>query len=128
MEHRVFETLQGSLSPEANTRMGSELNLKQLELDSTFSLALSNVALTEEAGLPVRQAAIVQLRGYIGRHWSIASAKYEPGPIPDQEIKSQVRERVFSLLSSGDGKLRAAAAAVVAGMARYDWPDEWPQL
>ncbi|KAJ1884819.1 hypothetical protein LPJ66_010425, partial [Kickxella alabastrina] len=121
-------SLQGSLSPEANTRMGSELNLKQLELDSTFSLALSNVALAEEAGLPVRQAAIVQLRGYIGRHWSIASAKYEPGPIPDQETKSQVRESVFSLLSSGDGKLRAAAAAVVAGMARYDWPDEWPQL
>ncbi|KAJ1724296.1 hypothetical protein LPJ53_001448 [Coemansia erecta] len=128
MENNVFEALQGSLSPETNTRMRSELNLKQLELDTMFSLAVSNVALAEEAGLPVRQAAILQLRGYISRHWSIASTKYEPGPIPSQEIKSQVREKAFALLSSSDGKLRAAAAAVVAGMARYDWPDEWPQL
>ncbi|KAJ1805539.1 hypothetical protein LPJ75_005282, partial [Coemansia sp. RSA 2598] len=116
------------LSPETNLRMRSELKLKQLELDAGFSLAVSNVALAEDAGLAVRQAAVVQLRGYVGRHWSIASARYEPGPIPDQDTKGHVRERVFSLLSSNNGKLRTAAAALIAAMARYDWPDEWPQL
>ncbi|KAJ2601154.1 hypothetical protein GGF39_001395 [Coemansia sp. RSA 1721] len=128
MEREAFEALQGSLSPETNLRMRSELKLKQLELDAGFSLAVANVSLAEEAGLPVRQAAIVQLRGYIGRHWSIASTKYEPGPVPDQDTKGHVREKVFSLLSSNNGKLRTAAAAVIASMARYDWPDEWPQL
>ncbi|KAJ1812898.1 hypothetical protein LPJ56_005347, partial [Coemansia sp. RSA 2599] len=128
MEREAFEALQGSLSPETNLRMRSELKLKQLELDAGFSLAVSNVALAEDAGLAVRQAAVVQLRGYVGRHWSIASARYEPGPIPDQDTKGHVRERVFSLLSSNNGKLRTAAAALIAAMARYDWPDEWPQL
>ncbi|KAJ1663730.1 hypothetical protein IW140_004664 [Coemansia sp. RSA 1813] len=128
MEHRVFEALQGSLSPEANARMNSELALKQLELESNFSLAITNVALASQAEIPIRQAAIVQLRGYVSRHWSIGSAKYEPGPIPEQQLKSQVREKVFALLISDDRKLRNVAAAVVASMAKYDWPDEWPQL
>ncbi|KAJ2557242.1 hypothetical protein EV175_001461, partial [Coemansia sp. RSA 1933] len=128
MEHSIFEALQGSLSPDANTRMNSELALKQLELDSSFSLAIANVALASQAEIAIRQAAIVQLRGYVGRHWSIGSAKYEPGPIPEQQLKSQVREKAFSLLTSDDRKLRNVAAAVIASMAKYDWPDEWPQL
>ncbi|KAJ1800059.1 hypothetical protein LPJ59_001380 [Coemansia sp. RSA 2399] len=128
MEREVFEALHGSLSPEANTRMNSELALKQMELESNFSLAIVNVALASQAGISIRQAAIVQLRGYVGRHWSIGSAKYEPGPIPEQQLKSQVREKAFSLLTSDDRKLRNVAAAVVASMAKYDWPDEWPQL
>ncbi|KAJ2001846.1 hypothetical protein H4R26_003908 [Coemansia thaxteri] len=128
MEHHVFEALQGCLSAEPNMRMRSELALKQLELNTEFSLAVASIALASAAGPAVQQAAIVQLRGYIGRHWSIGSAKYEQGPIPDQQIKCQVREKVFALLSSDDRKLRTAAAAAIAGLARYDWPDEWPQL
>ncbi|KAJ2742480.1 hypothetical protein GGI20_004454 [Coemansia sp. BCRC 34301] len=128
MEHQIFEVLQGCLSAEPNTRMRAELSLKQLELNVEFSPAIANIALASEAGPAVRQSAIVQLRGYIGRHWSIGSAKYEQGPIPDQQLKWQVRERAFSLLTSDDRKLRAAAAAAVAAMARYDWPDEWPHL
>ncbi|KAJ1814893.1 hypothetical protein LPJ60_005900, partial [Coemansia sp. RSA 2675] len=128
MEHQVFEVLQGCLSDEPNMRMRAELALKQLELNVEFSPAMANIALASEAGPAVRQAAIVQLRGYIGRHWSIGSSKYEHGPIPDQNLKCQVRERVFTLLTSDSRKLRTAAAATVAVMARYDWPDEWPQL
>ncbi|KAJ2040280.1 hypothetical protein H4S03_001119 [Coemansia sp. S3946] len=128
MEHQVFEVLQGCLSEEPNTRMRAELALKQLEQNVEFSPAIANIALASEAGPAVRQAAIVQLRGYIGRHWSIGSAKYEQGPIPDQQLKCQVREKAFTLLTSDNRKLRTAAAATIASMARYDWPDEWPQL
>ncbi|KAJ2515298.1 hypothetical protein H4217_005258 [Coemansia sp. RSA 1939] len=128
MEHAIFEALHGSLSPEAHTRVNSELALKQLELETDFSLAIINVALSGHADISIRQAAIVQLRGYVGRHWSIGSAKYEPGPIPDQQLKSQVREKAFSLLVNDNRKLCSVAAAVVASMAKYDWPDEWPQL
>ncbi|KAJ2803859.1 hypothetical protein H4S07_004368, partial [Coemansia furcata] len=128
MEHQVFEMLQGCLSDEPNTRMRAELAIKQLELNVEFSTAMANIALASEASLAVRQAAIVQLRGYIGRHWSIGSAKYEQGPIPDQQLKCQVREKTFMLLTSDNRKLRTAAAATIAVMARYDWPDEWPHL
>ncbi|KAI8323965.1 ARM repeat-containing protein [Martensiomyces pterosporus] len=128
MEAQVFEALQGSLSAEPNTRMRSELNLKQLEHSDEFSLAAANVALAAEVRTAVRQAAIVQIRGYVNRHWSIGSTRYEPGPIPNQQTKSQVREKVFSLLTSSDRKIRTASAAVVSSMARYDWPDEWPLL
>ncbi|PIA12790.1 ARM repeat-containing protein, partial [Coemansia reversa NRRL 1564] len=44
------------------------------------------------------------------------------------ETKAQVRQKVFELLTSNNSRLRSAAAAVVASMAVYDWPDEWPQL
>ncbi|KAJ2159428.1 hypothetical protein GGF46_003027 [Coemansia sp. RSA 552] len=128
MEQQVFEALQGTLSAESSARMEGELALKRLELDTGFSLAAANIALASEAGPAIRQAAMVQIRSYVGRHWSIGSARYEEGPIPDQQIKAQVRQKVFSLLVCDDRKLRIGAAAVVASMAIYDWPDEWPQL
>ncbi|KAJ2139617.1 hypothetical protein IW139_000417 [Coemansia sp. RSA 353] len=128
MEQHVFEALQGTLSADDTVRQNSEQALKRLELDTGFPLAAANIALADEAGLAERQAAIVQIRGYVSRHWSIGSAKYEPGPIPDQQAKAQVREKVFLLLTSANRKLRMVAAAVVANMAVYDWPDEWPQL
>ncbi|KAJ2318097.1 hypothetical protein IWW52_002754 [Coemansia sp. RSA 2704] len=128
MERQVFEALQGTLSADDATRRTSEQALDQLEQNTGFALAAVNVALAEEAGPAVRQAAVVQLRGYVGRHWSIGSTKYVPGPIPDQQAKAQVREKVFSLLVCSDRRLRAVAAAVVAAMAQFDWPDEWPQL
>ncbi|KAJ2357777.1 hypothetical protein H4S01_006424, partial [Coemansia sp. RSA 2610] len=98
MERQVFEALQGTLSADDATRRTSEQALDQLEQNTGFALAAVNVALAEEAGPAVRQAAVVQLRGYVGRHWSIGSTKYVPGPIPDQQAKAQVREKVFSLL------------------------------
>ncbi|KAJ2827011.1 hypothetical protein IWW50_002095, partial [Coemansia erecta] len=128
MERQVFEALQGTLSADDAVRRSSEQLLKQLELDTGFSLAAANVALADEAGLAVRQAAMVQIRGYVNRHWSIGSVKYEAGPIPDQQAKAQVREKVFSLLTDANRKLRTVSAAVVANMALFDWPDEWPQL
>ncbi|KAJ1735343.1 hypothetical protein LPJ61_000591 [Coemansia biformis] len=128
MERQLYEALRGTLSAEDGVRTRSELALRQLEQDTQFPLAAATVAMADEAGLAVRQAAAVQLRGYVGRHWTLASAHYEPGPIPDQQIKAQVRERAFALLVCSDSKLRSVAAAVVAGMAVHDWPDEWPQL
>lgn len=129
MDKQIFEALQGILSAEANTRMRSELNLKQLELNVEYSLVAASIALENSVELAVRQVALVHIRGYISRHWSIGAAKYEEGPIPDQRIKAQVREKVMAILASNDNrKLRLAAAAVVASMAKYDWPDEWPQL
>ncbi|KAJ2345066.1 hypothetical protein GGF43_005311, partial [Coemansia sp. RSA 2618] len=117
MERQVFEALQGTLSADDAVRRSSEQLLKQLELDTGFSLAAANVALADEAGLAVRQAAMVQIRGYVNRHWSIGSVKYEAGPIPDQQAKAQVREKVFSLLTDANRKLRTVSAAVVANMA-----------
>ncbi|KAI9482289.1 hypothetical protein LPJ78_002361 [Coemansia sp. RSA 989] len=128
MEQQLFEALQGTLSADAGIRHQSEQTLKQLELDARFSLAAANVALTDAVEAALRQAAVIQIRRYVGRHWSIGSAKYESGPIPGQDIKAQVREKVFSLLTHSNRKLRMAAAATVASMAQFDWPDEWPQL
>ncbi|KAJ2719494.1 hypothetical protein GGI07_005192 [Coemansia sp. Benny D115] len=128
MEHQILEALQGALSPESTTRTRSEQALKQMELDVSYSLGLANIARQENIAAALRQSALLQLRGYIERHWSIGATKYETGPIPSQELKSKVREHVFSLLASSSGKLRSAAAASVASMARYDWPDEWPGL
>ncbi|KAJ2696256.1 hypothetical protein H4R19_005760, partial [Coemansia spiralis] len=128
MERQLFEALQRTLSADDAVRTHSELALKQLEQSPQFALAAATVALADEAGLAVRQAAAVQLRGYVGRHWTLAAAHYEPGPMPDEQTKAQVREKAFALLVCGDSRLRSVAAAVVAGMALQDWPDEWPQL
>ncbi|KAJ1923579.1 hypothetical protein EC988_010423, partial [Linderina pennispora] len=100
MESQIFEVLQGSLSAEPNTRMRSELALKQLGLSVEFPVAAAAIATTETVDVAIRQAAVVQIRVYVGQHWSIGSNKYEPGPIPDQAVKQQVRQQVFGLLSS----------------------------
>ncbi|KAJ2768129.1 hypothetical protein IWQ56_003057, partial [Coemansia nantahalensis] len=64
MERQLFEALQGTLSADDAVRTNSELALKQLEQDAHFALAAATVALADEAGAAVRQAAAVQLRGY----------------------------------------------------------------
>ncbi|KAJ2802059.1 hypothetical protein H4R21_002567, partial [Coemansia helicoidea] len=128
MERQLFEALQGTLSADDAVRTNSELALKQLEQDAHFALAAATVALADEAGAAVRQAAAVQLRGYVARHWTLAAPHYEAGPMPDEQAKAQVREKAFALLVCSDSRLRSVAAAAVAGMALQDWPDEWPQL
>ena len=43
-------------------------------------------------------------------------------------MKAQIREVVFSGLSSPIRAIRSACAVTISELAHCDWPDEWPEL
>ncbi|KAJ1912692.1 hypothetical protein H4219_005505 [Mycoemilia scoparia] len=144
MESTVYATLANALSSDPNVRMPAEQELKQFENQhEEYPAALSSIAIADQCEFAARQLSLVLLKTYISKHWNMAVESYEEGNlVPSPQIKSRIREQIFSLLTTTTStstdigndqtkilkKLKSAAAYVISNMARYDWPDEWPTL
>ncbi|WVO14952.1 hypothetical protein L204_102593 [Cryptococcus depauperatus] len=107
MEQQVLLCLDATLSQDHNIRTNAEQRLKQLFL-SLYS-------------------ASVLLHHYVENHWTPASLSFEH-PITPIEVKSEIRSLVFDGLSDPERKIRSASALTQATIARYDWPDDCPDL
>ncbi|KZT44292.1 ARM repeat-containing protein [Sistotremastrum suecicum HHB10207 ss-3] len=135
----LLTPLVGTLSPDANTRMSSELALAELSKNPESSIALARVLLSQEADISVRQMKFVAylscvmhsagtvLRKYINEHWSPYFPSFK-GNAPSIEIKSVVREAILQGLSDPNRKIRSLCAYILSTIAHSDWPDDYPAL
>lgn len=67
------------------------------------------------------------LQKYISVHWYPGADAYEP-PTTQAEAKDAMRPMLLSALSDPERKVRTAAAFAVSTIARFDWPEDWPEL
>ncbi|KAK8849809.1 hypothetical protein IAR55_005145 [Kwoniella newhampshirensis] len=112
MDQQVLQCLQATLSPEETTRHHAEEQLKQL-----FS--------APEGGLSLARLMLAQ--DYINQHWTPTSAAFQR-PITPVEFKDQIRPIIFSGLSDPQRKIRLASAFALSTVARFDWPEDYPDL
>ncbi|KIR36656.1 hypothetical protein I352_01614 [Cryptococcus deuterogattii MMRL2647] len=113
MDQQVLQCLQSTLSPEENVRKHAEEQLKQL-----FAIP--------EGGLSLARLLNAQDQ-YVNQHWTPASAQFQH-PITPVEVKAQIRPLVFGGLSDPERKIRLASAFSLSAIAKYDWPDDYPDL
>ncbi|KAM0788544.1 hypothetical protein ACM66B_001672 [Microbotryomycetes sp. NB124-2] len=136
MDH-MLSVLQGTLSPDANIRLQSELVLSQLGAQSDTALVLAQIARQDSVDVHLRQMSLQSpachsagfaLKKYIKEQWSPFFPSFKGPQATSTEVKQQVRRLVFEGLSDPVRKMRLACAAVTSEIAHPDWPDEWPTL
>ncbi|KAF8435647.1 ARM repeat-containing protein [Boletus edulis BED1] len=121
------QLLTDTLSTDANIRIAAELKLSDVLQHPEAGLALSQLALTQNADLSLRQSASIILRKYVTERWSPYFPQFK-GNAPPVETKVQIRQAIFNGLSDPDRKIRSLSAHVLSSIASCDWPDEYPDL
>lgn len=127
MDQHVLQCLRATLSPDQNARQQAEQQLRELFHHPEGGASLARILLAQDVDLSQRQSAGILLQQYVSTHWSIIADKFEQ-PLAPPEAKDQVRSIVFHGLADGNRKIRSASAFVISTIARYDWPEEWPDL
>lgn len=95
---------------------------------SGFGIHLTEITLDARLPLAVRQLASVLLKQYVDAHWCRhGEDKFRP-PETLPEAKAIIRDLLPKGLEDSNSKIRSGVAHVVAAVAHWDWPDEWPNL
>ncbi|OCF34393.1 hypothetical protein I316_03907 [Kwoniella heveanensis BCC8398] len=127
MDAQVLQCLQATLSPEESIRKHAEEQIQQLFLVPEGGLSLVRIFMAQDVLTAQRQMTNIVYLKYVEQHWTPASVSFQQ-PITPIEVKAQIRPIVFSGLSDPQRKIRLAAAFALSTIARYDWPDDYPDL
>eukprot|EP00887_Chlorella_sp_A99_P007628 scaffold20.g7628.t1 len=123
----LLQILQATLQPDATTRQAAEAALEAGTRQPGFASALLNVVLASELPSGLRQLAAVVLKKTVREHWTFEAPSFREPPLGEEE-KVRVREALPAGLADGDSKLRTAVAMAIAGIAKWDVPQAWPEL
>ncbi|TFK26759.1 ARM repeat-containing protein [Coprinopsis marcescibilis] len=124
---QIAQVLTATLNPDTTTRVSAELKLAELFATPATGLALSQLVLTQDADISLRQSACISLRKYIKERWSPFFQSFK-GSAPPPELKDQIRQVLFHGLSDPNRKIRSLCAHALSSIAKCDWPDEYPDL
>lgn len=118
----VEQVLGASLSPDAGARTEAERQLTTIPAIELVNFAKSSQSSSRDIAL--RQAALVYLKNYVLRTWSVQFAEYAGQPCPE-ESKHALRHGLFDLIGDGDRAVRLQAAYIVSRIVSADYPEEW---
>jgi hypothetical protein len=75
----------------------------------------------------MRQMAALLLKKHIKEHWS-TEAKHFREPLLGGDEKAAIRQDLLAGLGDAEPRIRVAVAMVVASIAKWDVPNDWPEL
>ena len=96
LKEALFETLNGILATDRDSRQAAEQRLSALEVTEEFGIHLTEFVVDPNGPLAVRQLASVLLKQYVENHWSSLAEKFRP-----PELKPRVKEEIKTLLPLG---------------------------
>jgi hypothetical protein len=96
-------------------------------LQAGYGVALARVSLQREVPFGIRQLAAVVLKQYVKHHWMPSSKHFAP-PVCDEGDKAAIRALLPDGLRDETPKIRTAIGMAIAGIAKWDWPEAWPDL
>ncbi|KAG9395233.1 Importin-9 [Carpediemonas membranifera] len=123
----ILNTFQQFYSPNESIRNAAQEAIEHFSLNESFPISLIEVLLDQGCDLALRQFAGVLLKRYIELHWcKLDRCFVEPETSP--ATKQLVRQSILTAIVDPVSRIQTAASVAVAGIARWDWPDEWPDL
>ncbi|GAA5855822.1 hypothetical protein JCM8547_000374 [Rhodosporidiobolus lusitaniae] len=125
---QLLQLLQATLDPNPNTRVQAELSLAEAVRAPQTAVGLARIATEQQVEVHWRQAASFAVKKYVKEYWSPFFPTFKGPEATSPEVKSQVREIVFSGLADPVRKIRLACANIVSLIAQPDWPDDWSTL
>lgn len=123
MDAAVIEILQQASSQDPTVLKPAEQTLEKWETQSGFYTALFNIFSNHSLAVNVRWMAILYFKNGVDRYWR----KNAPGGIADDE-KEFLRQHLIRNFEEPVNQLAVQFAAIVAKIARYDYPKEWGSL
>ena len=131
MEEQTVQLLIATQSAAFAPRQQAEDRLQQLYANEALPLSLASIASQDSVELPVRQAALLNLKNYVLAGWSPEFDEFKGQVLLSDETKSRVRESLLQLSTTHaaiDRKVQSAASYVVSKIASSDFPEQWPNL
>ncbi|KAH3881360.1 importin-9-like isoform X2 [Dreissena polymorpha] len=127
LKEALIESLTAILSPDHNTRINGEEQVKALEVTEEFGVHLAQLTVDRNGPLAIRQLASVLLKQYVEAHWSQQSDKFRI-PEASPSSKAEIRKILPMGLNESISKVRSSVAYAVSAIAHWDWPEAWPDL
>ncbi|BBN14841.1 importin-11 [Marchantia polymorpha subsp. ruderalis] len=122
----VFSLLQNALSQDQSIQKPAEATLASCENRPGFCSCLLEIIASRdlEKQSDPRWLASVYFKNSINRYWRIR--RDTPG-IGDAE-KPYLRSKLLDLIREEDNKVAVQLALLIAKIARFDYPRDWPEL
>ena len=130
MEEQILQLLRASQMSAAQPRQAAEAELLAFHKHRDLGPSLANIGIHKSLVLSDRLAALVALKNYVNIAWSASLEDYDGSTqIPD-DIKATVRHRLMSIVYDDevDSKITSTTAAIIAIIAKSDFPEDWPDL
>ncbi|KAK4504389.1 hypothetical protein PRZ48_005305 [Zasmidium cellare] len=122
-ESSLVHTLQSASSSDPNQIQTGTKQLAQWEKSPGFYRHLQSAYLDTRIPVEVRYLAIIQLKNGIDKYWRKTATNAVP-----KEDKEVIRSRLIdSVLNEHDNRLALQDALVIAKIARYEFPNDWPE-
>jgi hypothetical protein len=130
-EQLVLEAISAAVGLDAAARAAAEAALTKWEKNSSagfISSLMKIVSQPEQAPLPARLLAAIVAKNAVGSSWRKTMGSKEWSHVPPDE-KAFVRSMVESvLLSEPSDQVALQLGLLIANMAQFDFPAEWPHL
>ncbi|CAO1614377.1 unnamed protein product [Parajaminaea phylloscopi] len=126
----LYSIFQSTLSPEPNTRMRAELDLKNAEHQAGLLPSVIQIVASEQADSGVRQAAAIYLKNRVRRCWALDAPPptgQTQGTIPEGD-KPAVKALLLPTLVATTSQLQVHVATTLNVVVRHDFPSKWPDL
>ncbi|KAM7468419.1 hypothetical protein LguiB_015981 [Lonicera macranthoides] len=125
----LINCLNATLDTNHQVRSFAEASLNHASLQPGFGSALSKIAANKELPLGSRQISFsgVLLKQFIKKHWQEDEEAFEH-PVVSSDEKATIRRLLLLSLDDSHRKICTAVSMVVASIAHYDWPEDWPDL
>ncbi|CAJ0650514.1 12985_t:CDS:10 [Entrophospora sp. SA101] len=120
---QLLFTLSEAASQEPERIKGAETQLKQWEVAPEFYSTLLDIIYDKSIHLNVRFLGVIFFKNGVDRYWR----KTAKNTINPQE-KAKIRSRILSFMDEEHNQLATQNAVLVSKIARFDFPNEWPDL
>ncbi|KAI5722793.1 hypothetical protein M8J76_013692 [Diaphorina citri] len=119
----VLETLHQAASQNPEILKPAEEKLKSWNTEPGFHSYLVNILKNRNIDNTVRWLGVLCLKNGVMKYWR----KGAPNEIDSAE-KQSLRQVLISDFSEPVPQIELQVAVIIAMIARFDWPDDWPQL
>jgi len=123
----LSEVITSLMSGNPQERRIAEQQLEALQMIDEYGVALTELTLSHDGVLQIRQMAALLLKQYVDTHWSASSEKFK-SPETTPQAKATIRQMLPHGLKESISKVRNSVAYTISTIASWDWPDHWPEL
>eukprot|EP00879_Flechtneria_rotunda_P025885 GHRR01027540.1.p1 GENE.GHRR01027540.1~~GHRR01027540.1.p1 ORF type:complete len:987 (+),score=414.93 GHRR01027540.1:174-3134(+) len=121
---QLLQLLHGALSPDAAVQKHAESILASIASRTGYCSCLAAIVGNQGADHSARWLAAVQLKNSVNKYWR---PRYDTGGLSHQE-KAYLRGHFLQLIPQDDNQIAVQVALVIAKAARFDFPQQWPNL
>eukprot|EP01023_Acetabularia_acetabulum_P042215 TRINITY_DN4156_c2_g1_i8.p1 TRINITY_DN4156_c2_g1~~TRINITY_DN4156_c2_g1_i8.p1 ORF type:complete len:642 (-),score=95.29 TRINITY_DN4156_c2_g1_i8:76-2001(-) len=122
------EVLHGCTSSDSNVRLNAEQQVLSLRRQAGFGTALLQVLQQQQQVEDLRLLAGILLKQYINEQWCLEEIRDDGLLQITEQEKIEIRSSLPQLVAIECNKLRSGVAVSMASIARWDYPEVWPEL